>query len=147
MAPSDLIVYTVDWGKGTFESLAVGTELLENETDYMIEGNKLSIVGKGMIDGWDAGEYTFTLTTTTGSTTFDLTVVMSGSRYLDSKVFKEFNGESDVTFSMIIGTNTQITQVKEGENALDAASYGYDAQAQQFCVQKGLFRKFERRHS
>lgn len=135
--PSDLIVYTVDWGKGTFESLAVGTELLENETDYMIEGNKLSIVGKGMIDGWDAGEYTFTLTTTTGSTTFDLTVVMSGSRYLDSKVFKEFNGESDVTFSMIIGTNTQITEVKEGENALDAASYGYDAQAQQFAFKKG----------
>lgn len=134
--PEDLLTYTIDWGKGTFVSLAVGEEVLEKDTDYMIEGNVLSIVGKGLIDGWAADTYEFTLTTTTGSAVFELKVVMSGSRYLDESVFKTADGISDVSFSMIIGTNTKILSVKEGETELAATAYSYDAQAQEFAFDK-----------
>lgn len=133
LAPDDLITYTIAWGKGTFSSLKVGEETLEKDTDYTVEGDTLSIVGKGLIDSWDAGTYTFTLTTSTGSATFDLTVVMSGSRYLDQKVFKESNG-NDVSFAMLIGTNTSITSVKLGETALTASDYEYSLANEAFIL-------------
>ena len=133
LAPDDLITYTIAWGKGTFSSLKVGEETLEKDTDYTVEGDTLSIVGKGLIDSWDAGTYTFTLTTSTGSATFDLTVVMSGSRYLDQKVFKESNG-NDVSFAMLIGTNTSITSVKLGETALTASDYEYSLANEAFTL-------------
>ena len=134
LAPTDLVVYTVNWGKGTFVSLSVGDEALTNNEDYMVEGDKLSIVGTGMIDTWEPGTYTFTLTTTTGSATFDLAVVASGSRWLDENVFKTADATNGVSFSMLIGESKKIVSVTSGDTTLPATAYAYSADDEAFTL-------------
>lgn len=136
MDPAALIEFTVDWGKGTFTKLEVTGKTLVKDTDYMIEGDKLSIVGIGLLDKWEVGDYTFTLTTTTGKTTFIIKVVSSGARFTDDEVFK-VSSDADVSFDMLLGgVNVSAVKADGADSAISSDSYTYDAEAEAFVFKK-----------
>lgn len=138
MDPADTLEFTVDWGKGSFTKLEADGKSLVKDEQYVIEGSKLTIVGKGMLDSWEVGDYTFTVTTTTGSADFTVSIVKSGSRYTDSKVFKVSEGQ-DVAFGMLLG-DTTISAVKlnGAEDAIAADGYEY-SDAQESFILKANF--------
>ncbi len=134
MDPADTLEFTVDWGKGSFTKLEADGKSLVKDEQYVIEGSKLTIVGKGMLDSWEVGDYTFTVTTTTGSADFTVSIVKSGSRYTDSKVFKVSDGQ-DVAFGMLLG-DTTISAVKlnGAEDAIAADGYEYSDAQESFIL-------------
>lgn len=134
MDPADTLEFTVDWGKGSFTKLEADGKSLVKDEQYVIEGSKLTIVGKGMLDSWEVGDYTFTVTTTTGSADFTVSIVKSGSRYTDSKVFKVSEGQ-DVAFGMLLG-DTTISAVKlnGAEDAIAADGYEYSDAQESFIL-------------
>ena len=129
-APADLD-FSVAMGRGRFVSLKCGSEPLTRGTDYTLEETQnantftLTIFAGYFADYLSGDDLSFTLTTSTGSITFEVTIAARGSVWTDDIHAKTYAGE-DLSFGIKLGENT-LTSVKMGETALDSEAYAYDS--------------------